>query len=76
MCLSFCREVNAFAVTVVRHRRGEANNKQLDSEDTDSVLVFVFVVFNAARIGPYCNIKPESLFLERYYSFGVGDPSI
>ena len=47
---------------------------------SDSYHVFVFVVFNAARIGPYCNTKPESLFLERYYfcySFLlVGDPSI
>ena len=24
-----------------------------------------FVVFNAARISPYCNTKPKSLFLER-----------
>ena len=40
------------------------------------MLVFVFIVFNTARIGPYCNTKPKSLFLERYYSFGVGGPSI
>ena len=40
------------------------------------ILVFVFVVFNTARIGPYCNTKPKSLFLERYYSFGVGALSI
>ena len=40
------------------------------------ILEFVFVVFNTARIGPYCNTKPKSLFLELYYSFGVGAPSI
>ena len=27
------------------------------------ILLFVFVVFNAARRGLYCNAKPESLFL-------------
>ena len=40
------------------------------------ILVFVFVVFNTGRIGPYCNTKPKSLFMERCNSFGVGGPSI
>ena len=40
------------------------------------ILVFVFFVFNTARIDPYCNTKPKSLFLECCYSFGFGAPSI
>ena len=39
------------------------------------ILVFVFVAFNTARIGSYCNMKPKLLCLEHYYSFGVGAPS-
>ena len=49
---------------------------KLNSSVKYLILVFVFVVFNTARIGLYCNTKPKSLFLERYYSFGVGAPSI
>ena len=49
-------------------RWGKQNlNKQLDSEDTqqsDMIILFVFFGFNIARIGPYCNMKPELLFLE------------
>ena len=86
---SFCREVNAFAVTVVVHRtkvRQTTSNWIVrilyKATCNDSciwnilILVFAFVVFNTARIGPYCNTKPKSLFLERYYSFGVDAPSI
>ena len=57
--------------------KGEANNKQLDNQDTQQgdfssqylslTLVWNILIpsFVFARIGPYCNTKPESLFLER-----------
>ena len=84
---SVCREVNAFAVTVVGHRtikvRQTTSNwiVRILYEATwvvkysDSCICFHCVQYTA-RIGPYCNTTPKSLFSERYYSFGVGAPSI
>ena len=76
---SFCREFNAFAMTVVGHHttvRQTTSNWSLTLVWNILILIFVFFVFNTARIGPYCNTKPKSLFLEHYYSSGVGGPSI
>ena len=55
-------------MTVVGHhtkvRKTTSNWKVRILLKVGLILSFVFVVFNTARIGPYCNKKPELLFLE------------